>query len=77
VSDLAAKNFLFAVRRQEVDYKAPARLGDLLRIKTEVEGDLRLQDKVQVRNRERGEKVGSFVVIVDSFCRECRFVIVK
>jgi len=55
VSDLAAKNFLFAVRRQEVDYKAPARLGDPLRIKTEVEeiSVYRIKFRCEIENGEK------------------------
>lgn len=37
LKDLAQKNILFAIRRQEIDYKAPIYYGEIIEIKTKIE----------------------------------------
>ena len=72
VSALAAKNVLFAVRRQEVDYKAPARYGDVLRIKTEVSeiSNYRIQFRYEIEgpdNKQLTKGMTDLVCVNEKF----------
>ena len=61
------KKILFAVRRQEIEYKAPAKYGDEIDIKTWVKeySDVRIQFAYEIKNQD-----GQFLskAITDMVC---------
>lgn len=54
IKDLAGKDILFVVARQEIDYKAPAFYGDILSVKAKAKevGAARIEFEQEIRNQD-------------------------
>jgi acyl-CoA thioester hydrolase len=54
IKELTERGVLFVVGRQEIDYKCPARYGDILEVKSHVSGNsaVRLDFDGEIRNQD-------------------------